>query len=236
MVDASAVEQLEHIPLFRGMKEGQLSWIRERTHRSTFRSKTRVLTAGQPANVMYILLEGAVKVQTEQLDGSEFLLNVLTYGDLIGATSLIQNVPQAADAITLGKCVTLWMDRNTFHECLYTMPSFSINALELLSRQIHRVNERMQAIATFDVRGRVAHQLLSFADRCGQVVSQGDILIPIRLTQGDIAHMVGASRERVNQVMMGFKRQRYLSVNRRYHIILHQRAEMARRWCLTIHA
>jgi CRP-like cAMP-binding protein len=230
MKHAVDIEKLKTLPLFHGLSTGQLTWIRSQVHRSTFRSQTRVLTAGQPAVVLYIILEGAVKVQTEQPDGAEFLLNILTDGDLIGEISLLYGTHQLADVITLQKCATLWMERNILQECLNTMPTCSANLLRILSDRLHRTNERMQAIATFDVRGRVAYQILSLAERCGQTISKRDTLIPIRLTQSDIAHMVGASRERVNQIMMDFKKQRYLSVSRHHHITIHQRAKLARQW------
>ena len=61
-----------------------------------------------------------------------------------------------------------------------------------------------QALATLDVHGRVARQLLAFAEKYGREMD-GILQIRIVLTQGDIADLVGASRKRVNQTMVLFK-------------------------------
>ena len=52
--------------------------------------------------------------------------------------------------------------------------------------------------------------MLAFAEKYGRSGASGDTLIPVRLTQGDIADLVGASRKRVNQVMVTFKQQGYI--------------------------
>jgi CRP/FNR family cyclic AMP-dependent transcriptional regulator len=80
-----------------------------------------------------------------------------------------------------------------------------------------------------DIYGRVARQILAFAERYGQVTDQGDIAIPIRLTQSDVASLVGASRERVNQVIMAYKQHKYISVDQNYHITIHNQEALVQR-------
>jgi CRP/FNR family cyclic AMP-dependent transcriptional regulator len=62
----------------------------------------------------------------------------------------------------------------------------------------------IQALATLDVNGRVARQLLAFAEKYGRQ-KDGVTQIRIVLTQSDIADLVGASRKRVNQTMVLLK-------------------------------
>ena len=67
----------------------------------------------------------------------------------------------------------------------------------------------------------MAGQLLAFVDEYGEVAPNGDVLIPLRLTQSDLASMVGASRVRVNQAFGFYKRRKYISVNHERHIVVH---------------
>jgi CRP/FNR family cyclic AMP-dependent transcriptional regulator len=85
----------------------------------------------------------------------------------------------------------------------------------------------VQALATLDVYGRVARQLLAFAEKYGESGSDGQTFIPIRLTQKDIADLVGASRKRVNQVMVSFKNQGLISVDANGRITVHNREGLA---------
>jgi len=70
-----------------------------------------------------------------------------------------------------------------------------------------------------DVNGRVARQLLAFADKYGRAEGES-VLIPVHLTQSDIADLVGASRKRVNQVMVSFREQEWVSSNAAGRIIV----------------
>jgi CRP/FNR family cyclic AMP-dependent transcriptional regulator len=89
-------------------------------------------------------------------------------------------------------------------------------------------NELIQALATLDVYGRVARQLLAFADRYGSGNESGTVLIPIHLTQSDIADLVGASRKRVNQVMVFFREQELISINASGKLVVLNRAGLAK--------
>ena len=55
------------------------------------------------------------------------------------------------------------------------------------------------------------------------------MLVPLRLTQSDLAGLVGASRVRVNQALSYYRRRGYLSLNRRNHVVLHDLDALARR-------
>ena len=68
-------------------------------------------------------------------------------------------------------------------------------------------------------------QLLAFAEKYGE---DGAGLIPVHLTQGDIADLVGASRKRVNQVMVFFREQEFISLNTAGKIVVLNREALAR--------
>jgi CRP/FNR family cyclic AMP-dependent transcriptional regulator len=121
------------------------------------------------------------------------------------------------------------MGRAAFQECLQTLPAVTYNLVQILSKRLRLANEQIQSLATLDVYGRVARQILAFAQQYGLPTPAGDILIPIRLTQSDLADLVGASRERTNQVMVYYKRQKFISVDRRHRITLHNQAALAER-------
>ena len=75
----------------------------------------------------------------------------------------------------------------------------------------------------------MARQILAFAERYGKTGDDGDVTIPLRLTQSDLAGLVGASRERVNHAMVSLKQQKFVSVRRNHHIVVHDRGALASR-------
>ena len=120
------------------------------------------------------------------------------------------------------------MDRATFHSCLQRMPPLSYNLVRLLASRLRFANEQIQALCTLDVQGRVARQILAMADRYGCPEAEGEVRIPLRLTQSDLAEIVGASRERVNQVIVDLKHRGLISVDPLHRIHVHNRRELAR--------
>ena len=219
---------LADIQLFEGLIPAQLDWVAQRANRRAFPAGTNVLTAEQPGEAVYIILHGTVKIHVEQSDGRDVILSILGTGDLLGEMSLIDSVGRSASAMTLENSLMLWMDKHTFNHMLEEFPAMARNLVRILSARVRLSDQHIQALATLDVYGRVARQLLAFAERYGHPSADGEIRIPIALTQGDIADLVGASRKRVNQVMVAFKGQELVSTDADGYIILCDREELAR--------
>jgi CRP/FNR family cyclic AMP-dependent transcriptional regulator len=123
-----------------------------------------------------------------------------------------------------------WLDRATFWECLQTIPTMTQNLVSMLSRRLRMANAHIESLATQDVAGRAARQILAFAQEYGLRQPNGDTLIPIRLTQSELAGLIGATRVRVNQVLVSFKERNYVSVDHNYRITVHD-AEALERMC-----
>jgi CRP/FNR family cyclic AMP-dependent transcriptional regulator len=159
----------------------------------------------------------------------DVILGIRGRGEIVGEMSLVDRQGRSASVVTLEDCTLLWLDRPSFETCLQTMPPLSTNLVRLLARRLRLANAQIQALAALDLYGRVARQLLSLAEEYGEPSPSGGILIPLRLTQSDLAGLVGASRVRVNEVMVAYKRRKYLSVDASYRITVHNAAALARR-------
>jgi CRP/FNR family transcriptional regulator, cyclic AMP receptor protein len=193
------------IQLFAGLTPTQLGWVTQRAHRRVFEAGRNVLTIEQPGEAVYIILHGTVKIHIEQGE-RDVIISILGAGDLLGEMSLIDSIGRSASAVTLEKSLLLWMDKVTFNYMLDNFTPIARNLVKILSARVRLSDQLIQALATLDVNGRVARQLLAFAEKYG-FEQDGATQIRIVLTQGDIADLVGASRKRVNQTMVFFKEQ-----------------------------
>jgi CRP/FNR family cyclic AMP-dependent transcriptional regulator len=220
---------LADVHLFRGLSPAELRDISGLLHCRTYPPKAQVISAELPGETAYIVLEGSLKVHTEHRDGRQVILAILGKGEVVGEMSLLDSLTRSATVVTLEESTLLWLDRAAFWECLRRVPALSLNLTSILSRRLRLANAQIHSLASLDVFGRVAHQVLTFADEYGQARDNGDVLIPIRLTQTDLADLTGGSRVRVNQVMAVYKRLRYLSIDRRHHITIHNKAALVQR-------
>ena len=194
---------LSYIKLFEGLTPAQLSWVAQNAHRRNFEAGRNVLTIEQPGEAVYIILYGSVKIHVEQGE-RDVILAILGEGDLLGEMSLIDSIGRSASAVTLENTLMLWMDKTTFTYMLDNFPPVARNLVKIMVSRVRLSDQLIQALATLDVNGRVARQLLAFAEKYGRE-KDGVTQIRITLTQGDIADLVGASRKRVNQAMVLFK-------------------------------
>jgi CRP/FNR family cyclic AMP-dependent transcriptional regulator len=211
---------LPKIALFEGLSDFELVWLRQRLNRKMFPAGYNVITWQQPGEVVYIILQGTLKVHLEQLDGTDVILSIMGPGDVVGEMSLIDDVNRSANVTAQERSDLLWMDGTTFKEALERIPVLSRNLLKILAGRIRMADEQIQALASLDVYGRVARQIMAFGDRYGVPGEGHGVRIPIRLTQSDLSSLVGASRKRVNQVMVFFKQSGCVHVDDNGHITI----------------
>lgn len=222
-------EEIGRLALFRDLPAAQVQELSPLLHRKSFASGATLMTVEQAGEVVYFILTGTVKVCAENEDGSEVILSILGPNEIVGEMSALDQPMRSASVTTLEKTEVLWIDRATFHRCLLTMPRLAYNLACVLSARLRMADEQIRSLARLEVENRVARQLIAFADRYGQSQPNGDTHIPIRLTQGDIAALIGASREHINKVIVAYKERGYLSVNRQYHITIHNAQALAKR-------
>jgi CRP/FNR family transcriptional regulator, cyclic AMP receptor protein len=222
---------LREIALFRDLSSDQLSWINNHLHVNIFPAGRHIVNVEELGETVYIILEGTVKVYLNRSDGTEVILAILGSGDTVGELSLLDSTGRSANVVTMEKSTLLRMDRTTFWESLQKIPAMNLQMVHVVCDRLRVANEQVKALATLDIPSRIARQILAIAQKFGQVATNGDILIPVPLTQSDIAGLVGAVRESVNPVIVEYKRLKYISVDTHYRITIHNKEALIQR-CL----
>ena len=220
---------LSRMALFRGLSNEQLLRLNTLLNHKSFPAGTNIITAEQPGEIIYVILGGSVKVHVTQPDGNDVILAILGAGEIVGEMSLADSLGRSANVFTLEETALLWMDRTTFRTSPREMPEMAANLMKVMSRRLRLANTHLRSLATLDVTGRLASQILAFAQEYGETTPGGDDLIPLRLTQTDLASLVGASRVRVNQALGFYKRHNYLSVDRNHYLTVHDKTALAQR-------
>ena len=224
MAGVPDAKDLGKLELFRELSAAELTQVNELLGRTKFPTGAMILTADQPGEIAYIVLEGTLKVSTIEANGRELTLALLGPGEIVGELALADRAVRSADVTALEPSVLVWIDRGTFERLRRDIPGITENLLRLLARRLRLANAQLQAMATLDVHGRVARQLLSLADVLGEEGADGGVRIPLRVTQSDLAALVGATRVRVNEVLVGFTRRHQIEVDRQHRITILDRA------------
>jgi len=214
--------------LFWGMTPHELERLAPLLHERSFPAGAGVLTAEQPGEAVYAVLRGSVKVHLLTPDGAEVILAVLGPGEVVGEMSLADSLGRSASVTTLEESIILWIDRTIFRSGIEGSPVLARNLADILSRRMRLANAHLLSLATLDVPGRVASQILSLSREYGKVTTDG-VWIPIRLTQSDLAALVGASRVRVNQVLGYLRKRGLISIDSEGHFIVHDENALGQR-------
>jgi CRP-like cAMP-binding protein len=216
--------------VFAGLSEAELGAIAARSGTGRLAASAALMTAGQPGELCYVLLEGTVRVQVEAEDGSWTVLGYLGPGDIIGELSLLDGDARSATVEATEPGAYLWVDRATLAAAIDSSPRFARNLLALLGRRLRQANARILAMATQDVAGRVVAELLGLATAFGEPLEGGAVRINLRITQADLAALTGASREHINRVMKQLQVAGLVQVDARHRITLVDPQKLRRRY------
>ncbi len=215
--------------LFRQIAPAELEQLASRWVWKVFPANATLFSAEQVGDGVYVIVRGTVKIHVEQLDGSDVFIEISGAGDVLGEMSVVENAGRSATARAMEETVCLWLAHAAFQELLLTTPPVSQNLMRILSARLRAANERIQAMSRLDVKHRIARQLVVFANRYGARDAHGHIVIQIRLTQAELADLVGATRERVNQVLGELRREELIEIDAANHITL-RAPEMLGEW------
>ena len=218
---------LKQVPLFAGLADEDIRGLMALAKRRTFRNGEVIFHREDPGQVLYVIKEGKVKISLISPDGQEISLVVFGKGECFGEFAILDGLPRSADVVALEKVECYTLQRSDFHNAIMKNPKIAIQIIEVLTRRLRSTDQMVEDLIFLDVYGRVAKKLLELADTHGTKVDDGT-RIDVRLTQQEIASMVGASRESVNKVMGYFTDKNFISTDK-HKITLHRISDLERR-------
>ncbi|HMO44595.1 MAG TPA: Crp/Fnr family transcriptional regulator [Rubrivivax sp.] len=149
---------------------------------------------------------GAVRISSVSLSGKQVTLTYAEPGVWFGDTSLFDGLPRTHDADAHGKTTLLCVRKPDFKELLSRHTELYDALLRLNCRRLRLMYNQFEDLNTRPLQARLAKQIVLLAKSYG--IAQGEeIRIGLQLAQEDLAQLLGASRQRVNQELKGFERE-----------------------------
>jgi CRP/FNR family cyclic AMP-dependent transcriptional regulator len=172
-----------------------------------YRKNTVVLTEGEEGDALFVLLDGRVKVFSNDEHGRELTFGVIEAGDYFGEMSL-DGGPRSASVMTLEPCVCSVVGREAVRDHLAEEPEFALELVAQVIRRARAATETARQMALLDVYGRVIHVLES-----QEGPASADNPVELRqITHQALANRVGASREMVSRLLKDLERGGYVEL------------------------
>jgi CRP-like cAMP-binding protein len=195
-------------------------------HIVPYDKRSIIFTAGEPADLLYVLLSGEVKLHFDAGDGAGLLVSIARGGQLLGVFAPASGSAKAAKpeqlftAQALSRCKVAIIPTARVAQILHALSA------EKLVRVLERSREdwmdlccRLLTFLTMSVRRRLTHTIAEIADSFGVADARGR-LITLRLSHEDLAALVGASRPMVSKHLKEMASEGVLSKQQGRYVLL----------------
>jgi len=169
----------------------------------TLRKNQVVFSQGEPADALYYIQRGKVKLVVVSFAGKEATLSVMGQGEFFGLGSLQQHSLRLTTATTLESSVIVRIERDVMQRELRSHPRLSeVLMTQLLSRTLTLQKDLCTHI--FDPSEKRLARVLLKLSRLGEE-GQQQVAMP-KMSHDTLATMVGTTRSRITYFMNKFKK------------------------------
>ena len=168
-----------------------------------------LINEGDQGDSLFIVVSGKVKVFASSAAGKEVVIDFHGPGEYIGEMAL-DGAPRSASVVTVEPTTCAVVSRAQFRDFVLAHPDFALHLIERLIKRLRATTENVKSLALTDVYGRLVRLFLSLAQE-----RDGQLVIPEKLTQQDIAERIGASRDMISRVMKDLVGGGYLAIEDR---------------------
>ncbi|MEO8126110.1 MAG: Crp/Fnr family transcriptional regulator [Bryobacteraceae bacterium] len=180
------------------------------------RRSAAVFTSGTPANHVYFLDSGLVKIEKLTDSGKEILLGVVAPGELFGEQALLGEGAFSVNAKVLESGVAYAIPTDIFQRFCERRPEvWRLLTQHFLSKK-DELERKVEHLCLSDVKERILYYLVELARITPGSESTGNM---IHISQNELASLVGATRETTSTTLNALSRQGLIVLGHRLVMI-----------------
>ena len=192
-------DALKRLWLFSELTDADVDQIRALARVQRYPARQTVVSQGDQSGDLFLVVDGRLRASSCNANGDEVVLSIMGPGDVFGEMALLDGEPRSATVATLDACQLMVIEARAFHALLRQMPTLSASLMKVMARRIRDLTDRTQDVALLNVESHLAKVVLALAARFGDHTRSGQTAITLKLSQQELASMVGATRELVNR-------------------------------------
>ena len=193
-----------HLWVFENVKAEEMAALAQAARRQAFKKGQEVFTQGDPANQMFLLKAGRVKLGKITEEGNEITLDIRKAGDFLGESMLIEDADYPLTALCLEDTLTCGFTKAAFEKLILENPNIGLQVIKNLSKRIAWLTERVGSFSLTNLEDRL-YQVLTQVAREHGVESPRGSQIQFPLTHEELGFLVGAHRVSITKAMKALK-------------------------------
>jgi CRP/FNR family transcriptional regulator, nitrogen oxide reductase regulator len=202
----TGIALLNKIDLFQGLPDADLELILVEARGLTFEEGSFLFYQDDPAERIFVLKSGRIKLYQLSDDGQQVLMRVMTPGMMFAAISLVQGAVYPVSAEAAEKSEVIYWPQGVMLSLVERYTRLSNNALKLLAGHVREFQDRYRELATERVERRLARTVLRLASQTGRKIEEG-VLLDFPLTRQDLAEMSGTTLYTVSRILSQWENQ-----------------------------
>jgi CRP/FNR family transcriptional regulator, cyclic AMP receptor protein len=209
---AIQTEILAQIQYFSGLNPEELEFVKKRVAFEKQVEKGEIiLSEDEHSDYAYFIISGVVKIYKRSANGKEQILNIASKGESLNDVSTFDGGGAAANMLAMTP-VQLYAIRGQDMQFLITKyQKVALNAVRVLASRVRRDSSLVEVLSFDQVISRLAKFLIKQAETGAEALP--------RLTQQDLAAIVGTSRVVVNRSLRTLEERRAIRLERRHIVI-----------------
>jgi CRP-like cAMP-binding protein len=215
MTNTSALWYFESVNLYDTLCPHKVKTMAERHTFNYFTKDQFIYFPDEPAQYIYMIAEGRVKIGHYLEDGKEVVSSILTTGEIFGELALAgeekrRDFAQAMD----NKTTVCPLSIEDLKQLMWEDKELSFKMLKLVGLRLMKLERKLELLVFKDARTRVIEFIKDSATWKGKKVGY-ETLIPTRLTHKDIAALTGTSRQTVTTILNELKEKNLINFDRK---------------------
>jgi len=190
--------------VFKALDDEARAALAASSHVRVVKAGDQIFREGDPGHSMIAIAQGTIRISTLSPNAREIVLAELSAGAVFGEIALLDGCARSADAHALTNCTLVVLERRALLEAMQSRPALARSLIEVLCARIRRSDERMIEVGFLAIPVRLANALLRASAPSDPM--RGTPRSKIALSQGDLANMIGSSRENVNRCLRSWQK------------------------------
>jgi len=196
-----AAALLTRTALFGTLGEAERRSVASEMRPATFEAGQQIFARGDAGREIYLVTDGRVRLSVLTAEGRELSFKHAEPGHIFGEIAMLDGGGRSADATAVVKTRAMTLAKPQFMRLMQAHPAIVDNAMKFLCSRIRDADEQLEAIALFPIEGRLARFFLAAAQARGAIDRTPSIEVPLEMSQGELALLIGASRPKVNTAL-----------------------------------